>query len=212
MTEVPIPYRPRLGGESKVSGTVRGSVGAAWKLCSCAGALRALVTAHEFTCGRTLAVTAGVASNRMLGGRDAMVSTQATSLQATLTHHWAILALTFSLAAWLAIFSHLVLTRHWALGTHAEDLGFTDQVIWNTLHGRPFHMTVYTGGTWNTEIDIASIPKPNSLLAFHVGPMLLAFGAGVCTGCRAGLSAGGADARVWIGRAASVPSDSEVDR
>jgi hypothetical protein len=34
--EVPIQYRPRLAGESKVSGTVRGTLGAAWKLGSCA--------------------------------------------------------------------------------------------------------------------------------------------------------------------------------
>lgn len=36
IVEVPIAYRPRLAGASKVSGTLRGSVGAAWKLCSCA--------------------------------------------------------------------------------------------------------------------------------------------------------------------------------
>ncbi|MAG36553.1 MAG: UDP-glucose--dolichyl-phosphate glucosyltransferase [Dehalococcoidia bacterium] len=36
ITEVPIGYRPRLAGQSKVSGTVRGTVGAAWKLTTCA--------------------------------------------------------------------------------------------------------------------------------------------------------------------------------
>jgi glycosyltransferase involved in cell wall biosynthesis len=36
VVEVPVPYRPRLGGRSKVSGTVRGTVGAAWSLCACA--------------------------------------------------------------------------------------------------------------------------------------------------------------------------------
>jgi glycosyltransferase involved in cell wall biosynthesis len=34
--EVPVSYRPRLGGQSKVSGTLQGTLGAAWKLCSCA--------------------------------------------------------------------------------------------------------------------------------------------------------------------------------
>jgi glycosyltransferase involved in cell wall biosynthesis len=33
--EVSVPYRPRLAGRSKVSGTLRGSLGAAWKLCAC---------------------------------------------------------------------------------------------------------------------------------------------------------------------------------
>jgi glycosyltransferase involved in cell wall biosynthesis len=34
--EVPVRYRPRLAGKSKISGTVRGTLGAGWKLCSCA--------------------------------------------------------------------------------------------------------------------------------------------------------------------------------
>jgi hypothetical protein len=33
--EVQMQYRPRLAGESKVSGTVRGTLGAAWKIGSC---------------------------------------------------------------------------------------------------------------------------------------------------------------------------------
>jgi glycosyltransferase involved in cell wall biosynthesis len=36
IAEVPIAYRPRLGGRSKVSGTVQGTLGASWKLTSCA--------------------------------------------------------------------------------------------------------------------------------------------------------------------------------
>jgi glycosyltransferase involved in cell wall biosynthesis len=34
--EVEVDYRPRLAGQSKVSGTVRGTLGAGWKLVSCA--------------------------------------------------------------------------------------------------------------------------------------------------------------------------------
>lgn len=36
LAEVPVTYRARRGGRSKVSGTVRGSLGAAWKLTTCA--------------------------------------------------------------------------------------------------------------------------------------------------------------------------------
>ncbi|MDP8924381.1 MAG: glycosyltransferase family 2 protein [Chloroflexota bacterium] len=36
IAEVPVEYRPRLAGRSKVSGTVRGSLGAAWKLVTSA--------------------------------------------------------------------------------------------------------------------------------------------------------------------------------
>jgi glycosyltransferase involved in cell wall biosynthesis len=35
IAEIPIAYRPRLAGRSKVSGTVSGTLGAAWKLTSC---------------------------------------------------------------------------------------------------------------------------------------------------------------------------------
>ena len=36
IAEVPVAYRPRLTGRSKVSGTFHGTLGAAWKLCWCA--------------------------------------------------------------------------------------------------------------------------------------------------------------------------------
>jgi len=35
LAQIPVPYRPRLGGRSKISGSFRGTVGAAWKLCTC---------------------------------------------------------------------------------------------------------------------------------------------------------------------------------
>jgi uncharacterized membrane protein len=60
-------------------------------------------------------------------------------------------------------------------GTHAEDLGFTDQVLSNFLRGQWFRMSMYQGATWNTEIDVAKIARPDSLLAFHFEPMLLLF-------------------------------------
>jgi glycosyltransferase involved in cell wall biosynthesis len=36
LAEIPMDYRPRLGGRSKVSGSLRGTLGAGWKLCACA--------------------------------------------------------------------------------------------------------------------------------------------------------------------------------
>jgi glycosyltransferase involved in cell wall biosynthesis len=35
IAQIPVPYRPRLGGRSKISGSVHGTIGAAWKLCTC---------------------------------------------------------------------------------------------------------------------------------------------------------------------------------
>jgi uncharacterized membrane protein len=76
---------------------------------------------------------------------------------------------------WAGGFSYLAVVRHLAGGTHAEDLGFTDQVLWNFLRGQWFRMSIYSGATWNTELDLTRIARPDSLLAFHVEPMLLAF-------------------------------------
>ncbi len=35
IAQLPVAYRPRLGGRSKISGSLGGTVGAAWKLCTC---------------------------------------------------------------------------------------------------------------------------------------------------------------------------------
>jgi uncharacterized membrane protein len=89
-----------------------------------------------------------------------------------LTKYWALAVLAVGIGVWMAAFGSLAVNRHLALGSHAEDLGFTDQVIWNMLRGRWFQMTVYQGATWNTEMPISEIRSPNSLNAFHIEPML----------------------------------------
>ena len=71
------------------------------------------------------------------------------------------------------MFGWLAVQRHLAGGSHAEDLGFTDQVLANFLRGQFFRMSIYQGATWNTEIDISRLARPDSLLAFHFEPMLL---------------------------------------
>jgi uncharacterized membrane protein len=86
------------------------------------------------------------------------------------------MAATAALAAfWAAGFGYLAVLRNLAGGSHAEDLGFTDQVLWNFLRGQWFRMSIYNGATWNTELDLSRIARPDSLLAFHVEPMLLGF-------------------------------------
>ncbi|MGI9145527.1 MAG: DUF2079 domain-containing protein, partial [Chloroflexota bacterium] len=76
-------------------------------------------------------------------------------------------------ASWAALFGWLAIQRHLAGGSHAEDLGFTDQVLGNFLRGQFFRMSIYQGASWNTEIDISRLARPDSLLAFHFEPMLL---------------------------------------
>ncbi len=51
LIEVPVDYRPRLGGQSKVSGTLSGSAGAAWKLLTCAARYTSWSPAQPAPCG-----------------------------------------------------------------------------------------------------------------------------------------------------------------
>jgi uncharacterized membrane protein len=91
------------------------------------------------------------------------------------TTTWGIAAAALAVG-WACGFGYLAVTRHLAFGSHAEDLGFTDQVIWNFLRGQFFRMSVYSGAAvWNTELDLGHVLRPDSLLAFHVEPMLLLF-------------------------------------
>jgi uncharacterized membrane protein len=78
-------------------------------------------------------------------------------------------------SVWAAGFSYLAVVRYLAGGSHAEDLGFTDQVLWNFLRGQWFRMSIYAGATWNTELDLSRLARPDSLMAFHFEPMLLGF-------------------------------------
>jgi len=78
-------------------------------------------------------------------------------------------------AIWIVTFACLAILRHLAGGSHAEDLGFSDQVLWNFLNGQCFRMSLYHGARWNTELDLSLLARADSLLAFHVEPMLLVF-------------------------------------
>src|SRR5439155_2067563 len=64
------------------------------------------------------------------------------------------IAVALMAGAWGAGFAWLALVRHLAGGSHAEDLGFTDQVLANFLRGQWFRMSIYQGATWNTELDL----------------------------------------------------------
>jgi uncharacterized membrane protein len=86
---------------------------------------------------------------------------------------WGLLITSGLASVWAAQFAWLAVQRHLAGGSHAEDLGFTDQVLANFLRGQFFRMSIYQGATWNTELDISRLARPDSLLAFHFEPMLL---------------------------------------
>ena len=67
----------------------------------------------------------------------------------------------------------LAVRAHDAYQTYGEDLGFTDQIVWNTLHGRPWRFTFYEEPAFRLDIDVSRLKHPESLLAYHVEPLLL---------------------------------------
>jgi len=74
--------------------------------------------------------------------------------------------------AYVAIFGTLSLRRHQNLDTNALDLGYTDQAVWNTLHGRPFRFSTYLDADFRLAIPIQDFREPGMLLGYHVEPIL----------------------------------------
>jgi uncharacterized membrane protein len=78
------------------------------------------------------------------------------------------------IVAYIAIFGMLSLRRHQNLRTNALDLGYTDQAVWNTLHGRPFRFSTYLDAAFQLDIPIQDFKEPDMLLGYHVEPILAA--------------------------------------
>jgi uncharacterized membrane protein len=76
------------------------------------------------------------------------------------------------MVAYVAIFGALALRRHENLHTNALDLGYTDQAVWNTLHGRPFRFSTFLDAAFHLDIPIQDFRKPGVLLGYHVEPIL----------------------------------------
>jgi len=77
------------------------------------------------------------------------------------------------LVVYVAIFGLLSLRRHQDLNTNALDLGYTDQAVWNTLHGRPFRFSTYLDAAFRLDIPIQDFRQPDVLLGYHVEPLLV---------------------------------------
>jgi len=76
------------------------------------------------------------------------------------------------IVAYIAVFGMLSLRRHQNLRTNALDLGYTDQAVWNTLHGRPFRFSTYLDAAFALDIPIQDFRQPDMLLGYHVEPIL----------------------------------------
>jgi len=76
------------------------------------------------------------------------------------------------IVAYMAVLGTMSLRRHQNLHTNALDLGYTDQAVWNTLHGRPFRFSTYLDAAFRLDIPIQDFREPGVLLGYHVEPIL----------------------------------------
>lgn len=81
-------------------------------------------------------------------------------------------ALALSIAAYIATFGALSLQRHRTFGSNALDLGYTDNAVWNTRHGRPYRFTTYVDANFELDIPLTDFKHVDNLLAYHVEPLL----------------------------------------
>lgn len=68
---------------------------------------------------------------------------------------------------YVVLFYLYLFQLHKALGTHAEDLGIMDQVLWNTAHGHFWHQTICNS------ISDANCLGDTSRWAIHFEPLML---------------------------------------
>ncbi len=61
---------------------------------------------------------------------------------------WAPAVLGVAVVAWIAFVAVHTVLNHWSLGTSAYDLGIQENVVWNTLHGRPFETAIMDEGSY----------------------------------------------------------------
>jgi len=72
----------------------------------------------------------------------------------------------FLTVLYIVLFAWLSILRHEAFQSSAMDLGYTDQVVWNTLHGRFMRFSTYQDAPIDLPLD--QFRRTDTLLAYHV--------------------------------------------
>jgi uncharacterized membrane protein len=70
------------------------------------------------------------------------------------------------IVGYAVFYSWLAILRHQTFGSGAMDLGYTDQVVWNTLHGRPFIFSTYENAP--IDLPLETFGRTDHLLGYHV--------------------------------------------
>ena len=87
-----------------------------------------------------------------------------------LTFHVSRLILCLLILLFIVYFSWLAIARHQMFRSSAMDLGYTTQVVWNTLHGRPFEFSTYQNAP--IDLPLEKFKRTDNLLGFHVELLL----------------------------------------
>ena len=72
---------------------------------------------------------------------------------------------------YIVFFSWLSILRHQTFQSSAMDLGYTDQVVWNTLHGRFMRFSTLQNAPIDLPLD--QFRRTDTLLAYHVELLLV---------------------------------------
>jgi uncharacterized membrane protein len=72
---------------------------------------------------------------------------------------------------YVLFFGWLSILRHETFQSNAMDLGYTDQVVWNTLHGRFMRFSTYQDALIDLPLD--QFRRTDTLLAYHVELLLV---------------------------------------
>jgi len=98
-----------------------------------------------------------------------------SGIRSFVVRHPFICNLQFAICALLILvftvyFSWLAITRHMMFRSSAMDLGYTTQVVWNTLHGRPFEFSTYENAP--IDLPLEQFKRTDNLLGYHVELLL----------------------------------------
>jgi len=71
----------------------------------------------------------------------------------------------------VALYGWLSVQRHESFGSSAMDLGYTDQMVWNTLRGRVLEFSTYENAP--IDLPLEQFRRTDTLLAYHVELLLV---------------------------------------
>ncbi len=83
----------------------------------------------------------------------------------------AALVVYLAVSLYIVLFSWLSILRHETFLSNAMDLGYTDQVLWNTIHGRFMRFSTLQNALIDLPLD--QMRRTDTLLAYHVEPILV---------------------------------------